>query len=295
MSLEKTREINQSERAHQFFYESLKIAQAQGDKRSEAHAFLALADNALHYCPENDTNAWDCREWYSRRSLEVFKEIGDRERIADSLVMLAGQVEYQETIRLLEESIAISREVGYAKGMVMGLVRLGLNMGLNGDREHGCQLVRDALKIAQEKETKRMMADVLCSLGILADNGAERLTSFEESIALYRELGLQYRLAETLFKAALLLQWEKRSFKCEEALLEALTIYRKLDDAHGESLCLHQLANIARKRGDNTRATVLDAQRSVDTTSQVPPTSEMEKLMNTDRDGKLDLTKRWFG
>jgi tetratricopeptide (TPR) repeat protein len=291
----KAREVNQPERAHYFFVNSLNMAQDQKDRRIEAKALLALADNALHYCPEDDPNAWDCRDWYSRRSLEIFREIGDRVGIADSLAMLACQVEYQESIRLLEESIAISREIDYAKGMVVGLVRLGCQISLNGNTEQGCQFIREALKISRHKEVNKLIAYALRSLAMITSNITEKIESFEEAIAIYRHLGLKYQLAETLLFAGSRLSMEE-NFKNEEPLLEnALIIYRELGDVHGESLCLKQLASIARKHGDDARALALEAQCRDNTEPTLPSADEQEKFLNVDYDGKMNYAKRWFG
>jgi hypothetical protein len=45
------RDLNRPEQSDRCYHQSLEVAQAQNDKRAEAHANLALADNALHYWP----------------------------------------------------------------------------------------------------------------------------------------------------------------------------------------------------------------------------------------------------
>jgi tetratricopeptide (TPR) repeat protein len=288
-------EVNRPEQAHEFYHQSLSVAQDLGDKRSEARALLALAHNAPHYCPEEDINAWDCQEWYARRSLEIFQEIGDREGVANSLYILAWRVEYQEAIQLLEESVAISREVGYMRGMVVGLVRLGKTVAINGNREQGLQFIRDALQIARDRDAKRLIAFVLFSLSVFTDDD-RRLAWFDEAITIYRELGLKSALAEALDFAAMA-HSEIGDVKTEEAYRqEALSIYRELDDAFREALCLQNLAKIARKCGDNERALNLEAQCRVDATPVVqPPQEEVDEFLHADRDGKVSFIKRWFG
>ena len=121
----RARDVYDVKRADILFRQSHEAARREGDRQAEVKVLLALADNALHYNHSDDTNAFDCREWYARRSLELSRQIGDREGTADAMVMLAGQLDYQEAVRTLEKAVAIAHEADYPKGVVLGTTRWG--------------------------------------------------------------------------------------------------------------------------------------------------------------------------
>lgn len=306
------REAARPEQAHRLFRRSLKLARRQEDKRTEAHALLALADNSLHYCPRSErwplawllrwigkspvpANAFDRRKWYASKSLRVFREIGDQEGLADSMVMLAGQLTYREAIRLLEDSIAISREAGYVAGTVLGLLRLGQTMSINGDTEHGLQRMQEALAAARNGGTKKDIAYALFAIAIVTDSDVERLSAYEEAIALRREVGCRFSLAEVLHFAAMAYSTQGNVQREEACLEEAGAIFRELGDTFHEAFCLSDLARIARERGDLARSKSLEALCGPEIAYPQMPAEEQDAFVNADWDGKMEYVKRRFG
>jgi tetratricopeptide (TPR) repeat protein len=306
------REAAQPDQAHQMFHRSLRLAQHQGDKRNEARALLALADNALHCCLPRDCwplrwllqligrsplppNAFDRREWYARESLQLFREIGDREGIADSMVMLSGQVKYHEAIQLLEESIALSREAGYVKGTALGLLRLGQTMSLNGDKEHGLQHMREALAVARDGGAKKDIASALVAIAVVADSDVERLSAYEEAIPLYREIGGRFSLAEVLHFAAMAYSRRGDVQRQEACLEQSLALFCELGNTFHAEFCVRDMARIARERGDLARANALEAQCRPEITCPSVSAGLQDQFVNADRDGKMDYIKRRFG
>ena len=254
-----------------FFVKASKRPEGKRTSKPRRRPSWPWPTTRLHFNHADDTNAFDCREWYARRALELFRQIGDREGMADSMMMLAGQLEYQDAIRLLEDAITLAREGGSPKGVAMGMIRLGQHMLINGDEQSGRQLVRDALPIARGSGQSRLLAFALFANGVASD-GVESLAFYEEAISLYRAPGHECHLAETLQFAAMRYAHTGQTLQEERCVEEALAIYQRLDNPFNEAFCLRDLARMAR-RAAIERAESLEAQCRVDLESQFPPST----------------------
>src|SRR5207245_9460849 len=98
----------------------LLVARAR-EVEARAFAILGQPDKAKAAC---------------ERARQIFAEAGDQWRVADTLNTMSGivsrQGELPESIRLLRQALAISRQTGARRGMALVLTNIGLNHGRQG-------------------------------------------------------------------------------------------------------------------------------------------------------------------
>jgi tetratricopeptide (TPR) repeat protein len=289
------RRDERSEEAHHYLHQSLEAATAENNKRLEGEAHLALAKNVLHYNPEEDSNAFDCLEWHARRALETFQECDDQRGLAAAMRELALVVPYEESLQMLEESGKLSRKIGDAIGVAECLLKIGQMIAMNGDQERGLIYVRESLDIARKENECELVALILCAAAIQATDAIEKLAYCEEAMTLNRQLHQRILLRTALYSAALLYKERGDYAKQEACELESLAIDRELSNVFSETICLNDLAEIARRRGDFARAEQWESQRRIEL-PEPPALSEAEQdlFFNGNRDEKLDFIKRFF-
>ena len=144
------------------------------------------------------------REWCARilakerateRTLELTKTLSAAGNLA------WHQTDYPAARSLLEESLAISRDLGDRGGIASSLNNLGNVAIEQGDYPTARTLYEESLSIRRELGDRRNIAAVLGNLGIIAyeqgDLTASRALS-EEALTISRELGDQGRVADAL-------------------------------------------------------------------------------------------------
>jgi len=150
-------------------------------------------------------------------SLAIRRDLGDRREIANSLGNL-GMVATEQGDGVLarslhQESLAIRRELGDRWGIAMSLQNLGEEARRQGDYELARCLLEEGLAIRRELGDQRGIAMSLLSLGVLAHDQGD------------------YVLARSLLEAS-------------------LAMSRQLRDAQGIAVSLDNLGKVAQVRGD---------------------------------------------
>jgi len=116
---------------------------------------------------------------------------------------------------------------------------------MRGHFHEGCDWLSEALRHCQDGRTEaraRALAGISLLLNGLGDLGAAR-PPVEESVAIFRELGIEDGLAEALMIEGLTLLWQGESEKGRERTREALETYRKVGDRWGEAQALYRLGS----------------------------------------------------
>jgi predicted ATPase/class 3 adenylate cyclase len=158
---------------------------------------------------------------------------------------------------LLEESLAIWRELGDPRAVAYALRGLGwVAMGL-GDDAQARSLVEESLAIYRALVDKQGIVRSLNFLGhstcVMGDYGAAR-AFWEESLVLSRELGDQFLSAWILYNLGNAAEYEG-DYEAARALWgESLAIRRELGIRPGSALSLEALARLASAQGQVERA-----------------------------------------
>jgi predicted ATPase/class 3 adenylate cyclase len=200
----------------------------------------------------------------SLESLEIKRELGDRQGIAASLNNLAtlalGRGDYAAARPHYEESLAIERQLGNRQGVTSSLIGLG-NVALEqGHYEAAQQLYAESLRIKRELGDKRGIAASLAALGNVAYYRNDYRSAHqlhEEGLALRRHLGERRGIAASLQFLGSLAIAERSYETARELFAESLTIRRELGDKLGIANTLYGQGYIAWREGDATGATTL--------------------------------------
>jgi tetratricopeptide (TPR) repeat protein len=125
--------------------------------------------------------------------------------LAFALDSMGGAAEYQANYararELLEESLALSRELGAQWGTAYALASLGRVALGQGRFAEADELCAESLARARALRMKRLMARPLHTLGSVAQGQgkpAEAMAYFGESLALYQEVGDRLGIPEAI-------------------------------------------------------------------------------------------------
>jgi len=191
-------------------------------------------------------------------SLGLWREIGDRDGMADALGTLGrmarNQGNYPRAQTLEEESLALFREQETARGISWALMSLGDVALDQGDTARATVLFQDALDVARHEGMKDYSAWSLINLGRIAYVQGDLVRAsplFEESLALFRDLDYRDGLAQVLLELARV-QGDRN--RAAELFGESLVLCREIESARDMAYCLAGLAGIAAASGQPERA-----------------------------------------
>ncbi len=168
--------------------------------------------------------------------------------------------DYEKAHLLLEQSLALYRELAYKPGIAQTLGNLSLVAREEGHLEDAQTYMEQALLILQETGNRWGIANALRELGVVElyqGHNAHATTLFEQSLELLRELGQKWGMAYALVSLGVVMQLEGDSSKAESLLSESLLIGSELGDQHIIAQCLEGLASAAASKGDTTHAAQL--------------------------------------
>ena len=164
---------------------------------------------------------------------------------------------YQQAVALLEEGLALFKEMGDTPGAVVSLAHLG-HMALHGgDRERASMLGREAEALRQELADRQVIAFLLIFLSMVALVEGDRDRSVElseESLALHRELGDLRGTAMCLTILGITALERGDAERAAVLYEEDMHILRGLRDKTGTSYGLRGLAGVATLQREPIRA-----------------------------------------
>lgn len=107
------------------------------------------------------------------QALAIRKELGDQGAVAASLLSLGRLAclrgDYERALSLLEESLALSRMLGNRRDIAVALNSLAVLADARGDPAAAESLFDETLEIARALEDRMLIAASLMSLGVVAD------------------------------------------------------------------------------------------------------------------------------
>ena len=179
------------------------------DTRSPLHS-RALA--IWSQCVGNTEGNFGEARRLAEKSLQMARELGDREGEAFSLSILGGftllQGRVGEATPLLEQSLAMYRELGDKVGQAGTIDWLAID---NPDLERATAYAREGLSLCRELGDLTGVAAILTTLARLTyarGDFSSPIPWLEEVLSLSRQLGDQVREAEALITYGTLAYWQ---------------------------------------------------------------------------------------
>jgi predicted ATPase len=221
----------------------LKLEAAAAPTRARARALFAagvLAIGQGDYAPGDPL---------IRESLEIARELGDKQGVAVSLNALAVIARDQGKVNmahsLFTEGLAMWRELGDQKAIARSLSNLASVVKLKGDYDLARSLYGECLSIFEGLGDRTGVARSLNYQGDVArdqgDTAAAR-TLYEQSLAIFRELGDRWGIAGILADLGSLAREQGDYERAHFLYRESITIFQKLDHKRGMARLLECFA-----------------------------------------------------
>jgi predicted ATPase/DNA-binding SARP family transcriptional activator/DNA-binding CsgD family transcriptional regulator len=201
--------------------------------------------------------AWALDPAESGQSREHRAEVGLR--LAGALGRFWGVYGPGEGLRWLERGLARGRAASKPT-LAKALYEAGWIVLFQGDYDGAIALLEEALALFRELEDRRGVATSLVNLGFAAlhQGDKERTATIRQEVeALQREPLDRFTLAWLITFLALATSYEGDFERSAALATESLAIYRELGDKRGISLCHIDLGFIELIRGDHEPAAVL--------------------------------------
>lgn len=207
------------------------------------------------------------RHWLERElAADGGREPAQRAKALVHLGVLAiHDLDYPAARSALEESLALSRQIGDERGVAFALFRLGHAMQGEGDDNGARRLWEESLRISSGhgKEWGIVRFIALAYLGgLLLTTGdhARAVALFEESLALGRELEDAVAIASSLRSLADAAEFAGEYERAETLHAESLAHFRAVGHQDGIGMQLTSLGWVALERDADERARALLAE-----------------------------------
>ena len=168
------------------------------------------------------------------------------------------QSHYDQGEALVQESLALFRELGDRRGIALSLDRLGMAAWRRGDFTVARVLMEEDLALFREVDDQDRVAWSLFTLGLLNNKQGEYTRAYallEESLALFRKLGNKRGIAASLTQlAGALFVSQGNQAMIYPLLEEGLSLDREVGDKEGMAVSSLLLGWVALKQGDAATA-----------------------------------------
>ncbi len=183
-------------RAATLFQECAAMFERLGDRFYQADALTGLANEILKNADQRPADQrWSIGQSLFKQSLDLRREIGDRNGVAWMTLNLAdqahAQLDYLAYARYAREALALMREIGSVKGILQALVKLAQATLLQGTLEEARAWAEQMRSLADETNNRdgaRLSADLLAFLlCVMDENYAEAALLAQASQTLAQE------------------------------------------------------------------------------------------------------------
>ncbi len=171
------------------------LKEALGRGTGESGALRAKAFNWAGSMAVRQVDYTAARLFHGK-SLAIYRELGDKRGIADSLGALGAlsmnAADHASACAFFEESLTIYRQLGNKRGIVNTLNSLGHETWHQGDHASARRFLEEAVVLAREYGQRRLDVFALYSLGLVAcdqHNYMEAHALYEEGLGRAKELG----------------------------------------------------------------------------------------------------------
>ena len=170
------------------------------------------------------------------------------------------QGETSTALRLLEQSLAMGKEVGDEAGVALSLLRLGIGAYYHGDLPRAVAVLEDSLSryraMGDPVGTHIALYELAEMLSYTGEHARSRQLH-EEGLAIKRQLGDRWHINFSLFGLGLLDFLEGHYDNAVARQRECLRLRHDLDDRWGMAMCLEVLAWIEAAQGAMPAAALL--------------------------------------
>jgi tetratricopeptide (TPR) repeat protein len=153
--------------------------------------------------------------------------------------------DYERAAGLLQDSLALHRELDDRAGIAMSLHNLSRVRFYQGDQDMAVALCQESLALRRALGDTRGVAMSLNTLGVIARNRGDQAAAralYEESLGLFRELGDQWGTGLLLNNLARVARDLGDWAWTAELCAESLALFRDVGDRHGLGWVLSNLA-----------------------------------------------------
>jgi predicted ATPase/class 3 adenylate cyclase len=175
---------------------------------------------------------------------------------AKAYLLLQMGAHHQQAITLLEESLALFREVGDTSRTVRAISVLGHATLRAGELDRSLRLREEAVALAREDADRWNLAMATGNLGIsllAVEDQAGARSALEESLTLYQAVGEPAGIAFALVGLAMLALSDGDPERASSLLEEAFRLARQVGALTDAARYLADLALVALYTGDHTR------------------------------------------
>ena len=170
------------------------------------------------------------------------------------------QGDYRSARALLNESLAIRRELGDRSGIGQVLNALGLIAREQGDYAAARALHEESLALGRELGDQWGTGHALNNLGMVAyeeGNYAAARALHAEGLAIRRDLGDKFSVSQSLNNIGMVATAQKEYALARTVYEESLALKRELGDRLGTAYVINNLGDVAYHQGDDEAARTL--------------------------------------
>jgi len=226
---------------------------SQGD--TEIGLQLSGALSHFWYVREHHSEA---RMWLQRALERPSEATAARAKVLVGAGRLAWfQGELRRGNLLLEESLALHRDLGDDAGTAFTLLVLGRIAVTQGDRKRGVPLVEESLALFRQQGNEWSIARALIVLGdaaLFEDEVDRATTNFQRSLDISRDLEDAEGIALSLLYLGRAAHMKGGAARSETLLKESLVVFTESGDSRGIAEVFLELGRAARLQGDGARA-----------------------------------------
>jgi predicted ATPase len=175
-------------------------------------------------------------------------------------VLAHRQADYAAARALLEESLAIRRELGDQEDVAWSLTYLGNVARYQSELVTARALLEESLTMWRMLGNPRGTARSLGHFAIVAHDQGDHVTAaarLEESLTIWRQVGDRQSVAQTLINLGEVARWQGDYERAAALYEEGLALHRQLSNKGSIALALQNLGHAALYQGQISRAAAL--------------------------------------
>lgn len=225
--------------------ESSKLAHRLKYRTGEAEALKNLGVG-YHYLGDSETGVD-----YLMESLELRKEIGDKEEIIIALnnigIVYDSMLDYDKALKYYLESLSLEEEIGNKNGIAGSLNNIGIVYKNLSNFNKALEYFLRSLQIYQELDYKMGTANVLGNMGIIygdLTNYDKALESHLQALDIYEELADENGIAVALGNIGSIYDGLRNYEMALDYYLRALEIEERIGEKFGYAGSLNNIGVI---------------------------------------------------